>query len=717
MGIQRWGKKITSQSDNPDRYCFGHWRFDADMGDLSDGDSTVRLEPQVAKLLDYFLANQDRVISRDELMVAVWANRIVSDDAINRCISILRQTLTPEDKNAYIETVMRKGYLAHFPSAPVTESTQTQPILRHTFPLMLAVLVLGIASIFLYFEFAGKADHGSPPLRELQSERLPMVAVLPFVSVSRAGDDEFFANGMHNDLLTQLAQLQSLRVVSSTSVQGYRGLERNMRTIGEELGADVILEGSVQISANQIRINAQLIEASSDEHLWAESYDRELSPANIFKVQSEIAYAISEAMHTKLTVQDNRQLALIPTENMAAYRAYHRAMQIRVADVFAVNSPDYLQALEEAVSLDPTFSRAWAELITVLAYLNMSGDRPELMLRVEEALAHLQAIAPASADYVMAQAAYVYYVLQDFDRAHDLVSEAILISPNDTQAIQLRSWIERRQGDFDALVETRREARLLDPRNPKLTNDLLEGLLLVHRYDDAWAEIETASLDSFAVEHNRSLLLFRKHRDFNRLAESTQELCHLYAETDCGWIELIAIGDFAGALASLNWENYEIENPAFSATDLKRILTLWIMREDQLMEQKLPGWQSQLERDRNDLGGFLRDKSYVVAAMLAGMQGHADESENWIHQIHRKRPIDWSERAPERPHYCRVLGMIGAVQATIDCIRDGLEEPSAILPFFEPYLPFYDSLRDQPEFMQMLIEIDADARKNQSLPF
>ena len=146
---------MTRQADNPTQILFGRWRFCVDLGDLKDGESTTRLEPQVAKLLEYFLTHQNEVISRDKLMAAVWENRIVSDDAINRCVSILRQILSPQDKQAYIETVVRKGYLAHFPPSPVIASPATQ-LPRHRKYLLLVVLA-GLVAIFLY-TIAGKVS-------------------------------------------------------------------------------------------------------------------------------------------------------------------------------------------------------------------------------------------------------------------------------------------------------------------------------------------------------------------------------------------------------------------------------------------------------------------------------------------------------------------------------------------------------------------------------
>ena len=139
---------ITNLSDNLEQIVFGHWSFSANVGELHDGETTIRLEPQVAKLLDFFLANQHKVISRDELIASVWENRIVSDDAINRCVSILRQTLSPEDKQAYIETVIRKGYLAHFPLSPV-KLPDEEPPSRNRMYLLIAVLA-SLVTIFLY---------------------------------------------------------------------------------------------------------------------------------------------------------------------------------------------------------------------------------------------------------------------------------------------------------------------------------------------------------------------------------------------------------------------------------------------------------------------------------------------------------------------------------------------------------------------------------------
>ncbi len=210
------------------------------------------------------------------------------------------------------------------PVGPEEQGT-AQPLRRSDYLILTALA--GVVVAILY-NAVGNVVETPSQVQESTRDGPPMLAVLPFVSASLGGDSEFFATGVHDDLLTQLAHLQSIRVISRTSVLEYKDTVRNIREIGKALGADAILEGGVQSAGNRIRINAQLIDARTDEHLWAETYDRELSPANIFEVQSDIAHAITAAMKATLTVGDTEQLTILPTENMAAYRAYRRAMDI-----------------------------------------------------------------------------------------------------------------------------------------------------------------------------------------------------------------------------------------------------------------------------------------------------------------------------------------------------------------------------------------------------
>ncbi len=692
---------------DPQLHRFSRWRFDASGGELFDGQTTIRLEPQVAKLLDYFLIHQNTLISRDELMSAVWENRIVSDDAINRCVSILRQTLTPDDKNAFIETVVRRGFISHFPEAPA-EQKEVLSSPRHRNLLVLVLLVSALAAV-LYIVLAGE-NRESFPAQPAQPSKAPMVAVLPFAAFSLDDDSEFFARGMHDDLLTQLAQLESLRVISRTSVLEYRDSRKNIRTIGQELGADAILEGSVQSSGDQIRINVQLIDTATDQHLWAERYDRELSPTNIFAVQTEIASAIATSMQTTLTDQDAQQLKVLPTENMAAYRAYHRAMEIR--DSLGVRDPSYLAALESAVALDPAFVRAWAELAGLLSFDHFGQHNAESIQRVEKILTKIRTIAPQSADYLIAQAYYTYYVLQNYKQAYELINQAQLLRPNDERVIELKSWIERRLGDYDARIESLRLVGSLDPRNPYWTLILVQNLIVNHQYEEAARETDQATIKNLDLAVLYSLLELRHTHEPAQWRESLSALEAEYGQTvspQDSWKAQIASRDFAGAEQALQAIKAENQNdPEWTENDLYmwlEIITYWFLQDSDRLALQLNRIQPVLDESRDPNGNFSDVDRYLTMAFISAVEGNPEETKRMVRTWRREATSDLAEFSNFQHHACRALGMAAATAAAIECIRSGLVVPSQIMPFFEPYLPFYDAIRGDSQFAELLAEL------------
>ncbi|MEJ2322789.1 MAG: glutamate synthase-related protein [Gammaproteobacteria bacterium] len=345
----------------------------------------------------------------------------------------------------------------------------------------------------------------------------PVVAVLPFSAVTANEDSEFFAAGVHDDLLTKLAQTPSMLVVSRTSVMEYKDVQRNMREIGAALGADAILEGGVQSAGNRIRINAQLIDAKTDEHLWAETYDRELTTASIFDVQDDIALAIAEALQTTFTAAAVK--SPIPTQNMAAYRAYHEALNIRYEIRHGHQSEEYRNLLLEAAELDPSFTRPMALLVGSYALSAFQGDDAESVARAESVLEDIRAIAPDSVDHLIAQTFYTYYILRDYDLALELTSRVLDRVPSDTEVISIKTWIERRLGDYDAMIETLRTGRKLEPRNPMWDNRLIFNLALAHRYDEAIAELEAYDWRDENMEFLRAQLAVREHGDLQRMVQ------------------------------------------------------------------------------------------------------------------------------------------------------------------------------------------------------
>ena len=598
--------------------------------------------------------------------------------------------------------------------------------------LDIAVLVmLSVAiGIFVVEKFSRDDPVVSAPAEEKVTVREgpPMLAVLPFVSASLGGDSEFFASGVHEDLLTQLAQLQSIRVISRTSVLEYRNTVSNIREIGKDLGADAILEGGVQSAGNRIRINAQLIDARTDEHLWAQTYDRELSAANIFDVQTEIARAITSALKATLTVQDATQLTVLPTENMAAYRAFHRAMDIRDdADLKKSSWPtDFRQALEEAVTLDPTFTRAWAELAGNLSYMNFTQEDPEEIQRAEQVLEQIRTLAPKSADYLIAQAYYTYYVLKNYDRAYQLITQAQEMLPSDVRLVQLKSWIQRRQGDFEGKAESERLARKLDPRNPRWTSALVRTLYVSHLYDDANEVIETSVIEDYGISYWYNMLQLREHRDLARWAEAQAALREEFAGSanQFGgssnlydlWNARIANRDYAAAEQLLSAMPDLNESAASSRGNLpdrilSEIVTFWFMQRSDRLKEVLAEARTIIDTGRQSAGAFLDWKVNLDMALVTAAEGNTGETERLVRRWRRGAAQDFAELAYRRHDSCRTLGMAGATAAAVECIRTALAEPSFIMPFLEPFLPYYDSMRDEPEFVALLADL-GDAAKN-----
>ena len=547
-------------------------------------------------------------------------------------------------------------------------------------------------------------------------ESPPMLAVLPFVSTGPGGDSEILASRIHDDLLTQLAGLQSIRVIARTSVAEYKDTVKNIGEIGKELHADAILEGSVQSTGDRILVNVQLIDAKTAKHLWTETYDRESSPASIFDVQTEIARAITSALRVTLTAQDATQLAAIPTENVAAYEAYHRALEIR--DSAGIEEAAYRQALEEAVAQDPTFTRAWAELEGSLSFEYFRQKDPGLLQRAEQILDRIQTLAPKSGDYLIAQAYYNYYVLKNYDRALQIITQAQDMMPSDVRLVELKSWIQRRQGDSDGRVESLRLAHTLDPRNPRRTNSLVIDLMLTHRYEDAQVEIENSALQDFELSYWYNFLLLREHRDLGRWAEGVTKL---QEESDgagglgATWEARIATRDYAAAEQLVDDMQERItpgEDPtSLSEKKLDQIITYSLMQQSDRLAELLIQARSILEKNRNSDGDLHPGDLNLEMAFVTAAEGNAEETERLVQRWRLGAAKDLAELTNYRQYSCQALGIAGATAAAVECIRTGLVEPSMVMPFMEPFLPYYDSMREDPLFVDLLADLD-DAVNN-----
>ena len=588
------------------------------------------------------------------------------------------------------------------------ESGEPQALRVSDYVLLAAFLAVAVAIIYSMADRAVD-EPGFAPDRSRTGT--PMVAVLPFTAMSMDGDNEFFANGVHDDLLTRLAQLESLRVISRTSVLEFKNTVRNIREIGARLGADVILEGGIQSAGDRIRINAQLIDAHTDEHLWAHTYDRDLTVANIFDVQTEIARAIASAMHATLTPQDVNQLAVIPTENMAAYREYLRAVEIRNTQRVWKNE-EYGKALESAIELDPLFTRAMAELVGHYTFTNFFHQEDTTSTpKAEALLERIRTLAPNSADHLMAKFYYTYYALKDYPTAYELIKQAESLRPSDVRLLEIMTYIQRRLGVFDERVETVRKLIELDPLNSLRQAALVWNLGWMHRYDEALAASHATDAESYQLSHWRSLLELREHRDIDQWLVDMESIHQRYAgeaEQMPLWEARIAARDFSGAeqlLPGLRSNGSEI-GVYMSEQEVASIITAWSLGDDETLAAILPVKRAFLEQSRGDDGEFINYGTNLEVALIAAAEGKTEEAERRVRMVLREARKDMTAQTAMLANACQVLGMAGAAAAAVDCLRTAFSVPSTAHPFLEPYLPYYDPIRDDPAFIELLAEIE-----------
>ena len=317
------------------------------------------------------------------------------------------------------------------------------------------------------------------------------IAVLPFENRSDDKQNAYFADGIQDEILTNLAKIADLRVISRTSVMQYKsGAERNLREIGQQLGVAHVLEGSVQRSGNRVRVTAQLIDARTDMHQWAEHYDRDL--ADVFAIQSEIAQAIANQLQAKLSPQEKALVEEIPTRNIEAYALYLRANQLsRNPDTLLEDYKTAEQLYMQAIALDPNFALAYARLASVRAavfhfyepldiWKDKARSEAELALQLQPSL--------AEGHFALGQC--IYWMDEDYDRALEQFDIAAQLSPNNGNIGRLIAAIKRRQGKWQESLEAYRKNQKIDPQNPNVVRELVFTNTAMRRWSEAaqWAE-------------------------------------------------------------------------------------------------------------------------------------------------------------------------------------------------------------------------------------
>jgi TolB-like protein/class 3 adenylate cyclase/Tfp pilus assembly protein PilF len=345
------------------------------------------------------------------------------------------------------------------------------------------------------------------------------IAVLPFTNMSRDPDNAFFTDGVQDEILTDLAKIADLKVISRTSVLAYKtGVARNLREIGQQLGAAHILEGSVQRVGNHIRVNAQLIDARTDAHLWAQIYDRDL--ADVFAIQSEIARTIAQQLEAKLLPSERAQIEEAPTVNMAAYDLYVRAKALAGDLGYSVSKlPEINQAtelLDQAVALDPNFYMAYVRLDYIHESLYGGWDHtPARRAKSDAALQAARRLRPNDGNTHLEIAFHVYHDL-DYDKARAELAEARKSLPNNSLVFAATGFVDRRQGRWEDSIRNLRRALELDPRNSYYYGQITSSFLALRRYEEV-KEVCNRRLEILPGDANSRV---------------TQAMCDFYGRAD-----------------------------------------------------------------------------------------------------------------------------------------------------------------------------------------
>ena len=330
---------------------------------------------------------------------------------------------------------------------------------RNIFAAILILAAIAIGSFVFWQRGKPKTSAPAPVIPEKS------IAVLPFGNLSRDPDNAYFVEGIQDEILTRLAKIADLKVISRTSTQHYKSAPENLSEIAKQLGVANILEGSVQKAADQVRVNVQLIQAASDSHLWADTYDRKLT--DIFGVESEVAKAIADALQAKLTGGEQRALTVKPTNNSEAYDAYLRGLALEARTTTSLNDQAKVVGFyERAVQLDPAFALAWARLSRANAQMYFGLDSTTARRdAAERALNTAQKLQPNSPETLLAQAYYQYWVLRDYELAKATFGRVRELLPSSSDVPGALALIARRQGHWDESVAYWEQTLALDPRN------------------------------------------------------------------------------------------------------------------------------------------------------------------------------------------------------------------------------------------------------------
>jgi TolB-like protein/Tfp pilus assembly protein PilF len=551
------------------------------------------------------------------------------------------------------------------------------------------------------------------------SERSPLsnvappeksIAVLPFSNLSKEQENAFFADGVQDVILSDLAKVADLKVISRTSVVPYKsGMARNLRQIGQQLGVAHVVEGSVQRSGNRVRVNAQLVDARTDRHLWAQTYDRDL--ADVFAIQSEIAKTIADQLQAKLSPSEKNAIQRPPTTDMSAFDLYaHAKVLLHVPSSPEAETLQAVDLLNQAVARDPSFFDAYCQLAYAHGWLYFLGvDHTSARLAsAEGALQAASRLRPDAGETHLARGQNLYWGYRDYDGALAELEIARQSLPNDARIFGLTGSIQKRQGHWEESIRNLQRAAELDPRD----SDTLVGVAMNYFYLRHYAEAKPWFARALAFEPNDgftkglfALIDFAWKADTGPLHQTVDSI---RATNPAGWLICgLAERDAAAAknalIALSENQIFFIENVPFNRSFIEGAIARMIKDNERARSafSVARAEQEKIVQAQPNYGPAL----CVLGLIDAGL-GRKEDALREGHRAVELLPVE--KDAIEGPAMIKYLAMIAAWVGDKDlaCEQLGkvIRHPSCLSYGELKLLPFWDPLRGDPRFEKLVEE-------------
>ena len=469
-------------------FTMGQWQVLPLFGELRRNAEVHHIEPKVMDVLVFLARTPGEVVEREAIIDDVWGGRFVSDDPLSKCIAELRKVLGDSAREpSYIGTVHKRGYRLLQPVEPTATGESPAADGRRRWGMVLAVgalaMLLVLAAFLQFRETEEPAMAESDGARESARQTL---AVLPLVVRSANAEDAFIGDGLHDDLLTQLARVRDWDVISRTSVERFRDTDDAISVIADSLNASLILEGGVQRSGNRVRINLQLIDPAADSHVWAKTYVRELPVENLFEVQGEIVQNVVDELAAVLDAKAPLAQSA-QTTNFEAYSEYVKGRRlVRTESVTTLNAA--VRHFKTAIEMDPRYADAHAALADTylsLALYFFGGMQAEEAIPAAEPL--IRRAIELNPDLAQAYVANALLQMLQYDptAAEESIETALRLRPSYPRAYRVFATLRWRQQRSSEAIELAEHASSLDPLSGVIQLELGRYYEAVARYEDA----------------------------------------------------------------------------------------------------------------------------------------------------------------------------------------------------------------------------------------